>query len=865
MPPEAPKKPKKRWIWRLIGWAITSGIIVTMAVIGAVSYYFWLMSQDLPDYEVLARYEPKVMTRVHANDGSLLAEYAKERRIYVPITAMPKLLVNAFIASEDKNFYKHNGIDFTGLARAVFLNVKRVVTGTGSKVGASTITQQVAKNFLLSNEQKISRKVKEAILAYRIERAFTKEQILELYLNEIYFGLRSYGVAAAGLNYFGKSLDELELHEVAYMAGLIKGPGNYHPFRHTQKAIIRRNYVIGRMVENGYATAEEGKIAKAKPLGVNLRSFGVDSFEAGYFTEEVRRELLSRYGEKKLYGGGLSVRTTLEPKLQRLAHKALVKGLVGYDMRHGWRGAVTRIEDLSGDWGEPLAKVKYLSDVKPWEMAVVLSVSAKRVEIGLRPERLKSRKLEAKRQTGYITLKTSKWAKRLLKTRITKKGKRVERFSKRPKKMSDILTVGDVIYVKPTKSKKESTDGKVVSVSLTDGQDGSAHQATEPKEWVLRQIPKVSGGIIVMDPHTGRILALSGGFSFKKSQFNRATQAYRQPGSSFKPFVYATALDNGYTPSSVVLDAAIVIETPAGLWKPKNYGGKFAGPTTLRTGIERSKNLMTVRLAQDLGMPLISEYARRFGVYENLPKLLSMALGAGETTLIRMASGYCILANGGKKVIPTLVDRIQDRYGRTVWRHDGRKCNGCDAKEWDYNSEPALGDDRKQIIDPYTSAQITSMMEGVVQRGTARKMRKLGFPLAGKTGTTNNEKDAWFVGYSPDLVVGAFVGFDNPSPMGRGETGGNVAGPVFAEFMKTVHKGKKSVPFRIPPGMKLIRINRKTGARTQRGDKYGILELFKPNENPPEYDSYSQDDGGGYSASPNKQKNEPSDFFGGLY
>ncbi len=862
MPPVKPQKPKKRWFWRFIGWSLTSGIIIAMAVLGAVSYYFWLMSQDLPDYEVLARYEPQVMTRIHANDGSLMAEYAKERRIYVPISAMPKTLVNAFIASEDKNFYSHSGIDFVGLARAVILNVKRKLAGGGNMVGASTITQQVAKNFLLTNEQSLPRKVKEAILAYRIERAFTKEQILELYLNEIYFGLRSYGVAATGLNYFGKSLHELEIHEIAYMAGVIKGPGNYHPFRHTKKAIIRRNYVIGRMLENGFITAEEAEIAKEKPLGVKLRAFGVDSFEAGYFTEEVRRNLLARYGEKKLYGGGLSVRTTLEPRLQRMAHKALVKGLVGYDTRHGWRGAVSKIEDISGDWGVPLSKVKYLSDIKPWEMAVVLSVSKDKVKIGLRPERLKSRALEEERVTGFITLKTSKWAKRLLKTKISKRGKRKESFGRKPKSMANILSVGDVIYVEP--HIKEDKKEEKVKVTSLDKQEAEPRDTT-PHEWILRQIPKVGGGIIVMDPHTGRILALSGGFSFKKSQFNRVTQAYRQPGSAFKPFVYSTALDNGYTPSTVVLDAPIVIKDGQGnLWKPKNYGGKFAGPTTLRTGIERSKNLMTVRLAQDLGMPLVAEYARRFGVYDKLPLLLSMSLGAGETTLMRMASGYCILANGGKKVVPTLIDRIQDRYGRTVWRHDTRSCNECAVQEWNYDKEPVLVSNLKQIIDPHTSAQITSMMEGVVQRGTARRMKKLGIPLAGKTGTTNNEKDAWFVGYSPDLVVGAFVGFDNPSPMGRGETGGNVAGPVFAEFMKMAHKGKRSVPFRIPPGMKLIRINRKTGARTRRGDKLGILELFKPNENPPEYDSYSQDDSS-YSSPSANRSNEPSDFFGDVY
>ena len=827
LPPKKAKKRSKSWTVAFIGWVFAGGMIMLIAGGGAASYFVWQVSQDLPDYEKLAEYEPPVMTRIHANDGRLLAEYAHERRIYVPINAVPKQLIHAFISAEDKNFYTHHGIDPKALAMAIITEISRKLGLGGHKRGASTITQQVAKNFLLTSKQTYIRKIKEAILAVRIERTFTKDQILELYLNEIFFGLRSYGVAAASLNYFGKSLKELELHQMAYLATLPKGPNNYHPFRKTKKALRRRNWILDRMHINGYITAAQAEEAKKKTLDVNLRPFGARIFAAEYFAEEVRREILARYGEKKLYEGGLSVRTTLNPRMQRMAKKALVDGLVAYDRRHGWRGVYSHVELPGGDWGQIFKKIKNrFTDIQPWRQAVVLEVGEKEARIGLRPNHLKSGKMETKRETGIIPYEEVRWARKLLKVKITKKGKRVESKGKRPKKVSDVLKAGDIIFVSPRRPRPKKGKQKALTEQDVAGQ------------WRLMQIPKIGGGIIVMDPHTGRILALVGGFSYAASNFNRATQAYRQPGSSFKPFVYATALDNGYSPATVILDAPIAIEQGGGqgVWRPQNYGHKFYGPSTLRIGIEHSRNLMTVRLAQDMGMPVIAEYARRFGVYDNLKPVLSMSLGAGETSLIRLATGYCMLDNGGYQVKATLIDRVQDRYGKTIYRHDERKCPECNAESWEGQDEPQLIDNRKQIIDPHTAYQITSMMEGVVKRGTGVRIGKAlpGIPLAGKTGTTNDERDAWFMGYSPDLVVGVFAGYDNPTPMGKGETGGHVAAPIFRDFIKMVMKGKKAIPFRIPPGIRLIRINRKTGVRTSRDDPYAIIEAFKPGTAPPD-------------------------------
>jgi penicillin-binding protein 1A len=793
---------------RFLGFLFAAGTIVFLVGIGAVAGLLWHYSKDLPDYSQLQNYEPPVMTRVHAADGSLLAEYANERRLYLPIQAIPKQVVHAFIAAEDKNFYEHGGLDFNGIARASLLFLQNIGSSRRPQ-GASTITQQVAKNFLLTNEVSMARKVKEALLALRIERTYSKDKILELYLNQIYLGFGAYGIAAASLLYFDKSVHELSIAEIAYLAGLPKGPNNYNPFHHHDEAIARRNYVIERMVEDGYITAAQGDKARKTPLNVTVRPTGAHIFAAEYFAEEVRRYVADKYGLKKLYEGGLSVRTTLDPKLQVEARQAMINGLVNYDEAQGWRGAVTKI-DIGGDWGAKLAEVKSLSDVDPWRMAVVLDVNEQSARIGLQPPRDPGGAVVKTREVGIILPDGAKWAK-------------PSGQGKAPLKVSQILAPGDVIYVEPGK---------------------------EQGQFRLRQIPEISGAMMVMDPHTGRVLAMVGGFSYDQSQFNRATQALRQPGSSFKPLVYAAAIDNGYTPSTVVLDAPLEIDTgTGGVWKPENYGGKFYGPSTLRFGLEQSRNVMTVRLAQDIGMPLIAEYARRFGVYDDLPPYLSYALGAGETTVMRMVTAYSMLDNGGRRVRPTLIDRIQDRYGHTIYKHDDRECRGCDADSWHNQPEPTLVDHREQVIDPMTAYQITSMMEGVVQRGTATVVREVGKPIAGKTGTTNEEKDVWFIGYSPDIVCGVYMGFDKPRHIGRLATGGHLAAPVVKDFLKMALADKPPIPFRVPPGIKLIRVDAKTGMRATPGDPKVILEAFKPGTAPPDSNSVIGTDTSGTQSS----------------
>ena len=786
---------------RLIGYFFGFGALVGILIAGGIFLYITDLAKDLPDYEVLNAYEPPVTTRIYASDGSLMAEYAKERRLFLPIQAVPEVIKNAFISAEDKNFYSHVGVDIKALGRAVLGNIQNFGTGRRSK-GASTITQQVAKNFLLTNERSYVRKIKEAILALRIEQAYSKDRILELYLNEIFMGLGAYGIAGASLTYFDKSVHQIELHEAAYMAALPKAPNNYHPFRNTEEALTRRNWVLSRIEANGFATAEEVAKAKAMPLSVNPRRRSSYLLSGEYFSEEVRREIVDRYGEDALYEGGLSIRTTLDPKLQIMARKSLQDGLVKFDIARGFRGVVEKVE-LDEDWGSSFDKIKNLSDVPEWKLAVVLSAEDKLINIGIHPGTLASGKLSDKRITGTIALEDMKWAL-TIRDSIKK--------SHKVKLASEVLSKGDVVFVE----------------SKNDPENESAYQ--------LRQLPEVSGAIVVMDPHTGRVMAMAGGYSFAASQFNRATQANRQPGSSFKPFVYAAALDNGYTPSSVVLDAPIKVEQGGnlGVWSPKNYGGKFAGPSTLRLGIEKSRNLMTVRLAKDMGMPLVAEYAKRFGIYDQLQPVLSMSLGAGETTVMRMVAGYSVLANGGKKITPSMIDRIQDRYGKTIFTHEERVCDDCNATSWEGQEEPELSDSREQVLDPMTAYQITSMMEGVVQRGTAPVVRKVNVPIAGKTGTTNNEKDAWFVGYSTDLTVGVYVGYDNPRPMGRGQTGGQLAAPIFTDFMIKAFADKKPVEFRVPNGVKLLPIDRKTGLLADAGSEGVIMEAFKPGTSPPD-------------------------------
>ena len=808
-----------RLLVRFLGFLFAAGAIVFVVGAVAATTMIWHYSKDLPDYSQLQDYEPPVMTRVHASDGALVAEYAKERRLYLPIQAIPKKVIEAFLAAEDKNFYDHGGIDLMSIARAAISNIENAGSGRRPQ-GASTITQQVAKNFLVGSETSYTRKIKEALLALRIERAYSKDKILELYLNEIYLGLGAYGIAAASLIYFDKSVHQLTLPEMAYLAALPKAPTSLHPFRARDRAIERRNWVVDRMVENGYASSKDGATAKAAALNVTPRPTGAHVFAAEYFAEEVRRAIYDRYGEKKLYEGGLSVRTTLNPKFQEIARKALTDGLVRFDEAQGWRGAQAQI-DASGDWGLKLADVRALSDIR-WRLAVVLESDDKQARIGLQPQRLPSGELSKDRETGIIPFDGMKWAKWAT---GAEKGKVV-------KGVRQVLSPGDVVYVEPYVEPKP--DPKTAAKNSPPPREGPI-----AGQWRLHQVPEVGGAIAVMDPWTGRVLALVGGFSFDDSQFNRATQALRQPGSSFKPFVYASALDNGYTPSSVVMDAPIEIDQGAGqgVWRPENYSRQFYGPQTLRFGIEQSRNVMTVRLAQDVGMPLIVEYAKRFGVYDDLPPYLSYALGAGETTLVRMLAGYSMFDNGGRKVKPTLIDRIQDRYGRTIFKHDDRECQGCDAPKWAEQPEPALIDKREIVIDPMTAYQMTSMMEGVVQRGTGTKLREVGRPVAGKTGTTNDEKDVWFIGFTPDMVVGVYLGYDRPRTLGRGVTGGHYAAPIVADFMKVALADKPAQPFRVPPGLKLIRINAKTGLRAQAGDERVILEAFKPGTQPS--DSYS--------------------------
>lgn len=789
---------------RFIGYLFGLGMLLAIVAVAGVAWYIDSISKDLPDYEVLNAYEPPVTTRIHAADGQLMAEYARERRLYLPIQAIPETIKAAFLSAEDKNFYTHPGIDPVGIARAVVTNFQNYGSGRRA-VGASTITQQVAKNFLLTNERSYERKLKEALLSLRIEQAYSKNRILELYLNEIFLGLGAYGVAGASLTYFDKSVNEIELHEAAYLAALPKGPNNYHPYRNTDKAIERRNWVIDRMVDNGYVTAVEGEDAKSKGLDVNPRRRSSYLFASEYFSEEVRREIVDRYGDDALYEGGLSIRTTLDPDLQLKARKALMDGLVAFDTKRGFRGPVQTVE-VEEDWGSSFGDLSAYGDVPEWQLAIVLAVTPEAATVGIQPTKQASGKLGEDRRVGTVELEDMKWA---LKVRIGD--------DERTAKGADgVLNVGDLVFVEPVGEDRENTT-----------------------RFRLRQTPEISGALVAMDPHTGRVLAMAGGFSFSASQFNRATQAYRQPGSSFKPFVYAAALDNGYTPSSVVLDAPIKIDQGGslGIWEPKNYGGNYAGPSTLRLGIEKSRNLMTVRLAKDMGMPLVAEYAERFGIYDKMLPVLSMSLGSGETTVMRMVAAYSVMANGGKSIKPSLIDRIQDRYGKTIFKHEERICPDCNAQSWDGQAEPVLEDDRAQVLDPMTAYQMTSMMEGVVLRGTAPVVKELEVPVAGKTGTTNDERDAWFVGYTPDLVTGVYIGYDTPRPMGRGNTGGGLAAPIFTTFMKDAIAGQQRADFRVPRGLRLMPINRKTGLLAQSGEPEVIMEAFKPGTSPP--DQYS--------------------------
>jgi penicillin-binding protein 1A len=790
-----------KYLWYTFLGLFSLGIVGLTVAVAAVVYILSYYAQDLPDYSQLKNYDPPIVTRLYAGDGRLMAEFAQEKRVFVPIDSIPDRVKNAFIAAEDQNFYEHEGVDYVAIARAVVSNLKN--RGKGKRPeGASTITQQVAKNFLLTNEVSIPRKIKEAILAHRMEQAMSKDKLLELYLNEIYLGQRAYGVAAASLEYFNKSLDELTVAEVAFLAALPKAPNNYNPVRNHQAALDRRNWVIGRMQKSNYITPEEADLAIAMPL-ITVEKDDSVIVNAPFFAEEVRREIIQHYGQDSLYKGGLAVRTTLDPKLQDAALEALRFGLQAYDQRHGWRGAYKRF-DTVGDWNAELDKIPVPAEMPDnWKLAAVLNVSDAAASLGFKDG-----------TQGTLKLENLKWARAY----------QNEGYSQGPEITSaeQVLKAGDVVMVESV--------------------------AAEQMSYALKQVPLVQGAVVAMDPHTGRILAMQGGwrYTYGGSEYNRVTQARRQPGSAFKPFIYTAALEHGFTPSSLVLDAPFVIEDrPGHFWSPTNYHEEYYGPTTIRVGVEKSRNLMTVRLANHLGMEMVADYAKRFGVVDEMPLHLANALGAAETTPLKMTTAYAIFVNGGKKVAPTVIDRIQDRRGATIFRHDQRPCATCGTLiKWEEQAVPEVPDTRPQVIDPKTAYQMVSILEGVVQRGTAVALKDLGVPLAGKTGTTNKSKDTWFIGFSPDLVVGVFMGFDNPRSLGKKETGASLSVPVFKEFMKVALKDQLPTPFRIPPGIRNIQINAETGRFAGPGDKKIIWESYALGTEPAGGESYILDGSG---------------------
>ncbi|MBW4962889.1 penicillin-binding protein 1A [Sulfitobacter sp. CW3] len=781
---------------------LTMAIGMVVLTVGAV---FWMYGRDLPSHESLAQYTPPTISRIYSGQGRLIDEFAKERRLFAPADTIPPLIKQAFISAEDKNFYTHEGYDLRGIGAAA---VDAVRTRGKDVRGASTITQQVMKNFLLSGDRRAERKIKEIILAARLEETLPKEKILELYLNEIFLGQNSYGVAAASQTYFNKTLSELAPHEAAFLASLPKAPSDYHPVRRKERLMQRRNFVLREMKENGYISQAVYESEVAQPLR-SVQNGDFESFKAelpprDYFTDEIRRQLSENFGEGEFFTGGLTVRATIDNEMQPVAAQALQQQLEEYDRGVGiWRGTGKTIpaDKLTDEatWREALANVRVSRDVNlenPWYPAVVLSVGNSDARIGIEgvPETAEG---------NFITAKDVQWARKRLDD-----GK----LSGKAKVAGDLLDVGDVVLVR----------------RMTSDDDGSFIR------WTLRQIPEVQGGFVAMDVNTGRVIAMQGGFSYQASVFNRATQAKRQPGSSFKPFVYAAALDSGYTPATIVVDAPIEINTPQGMWRPRNSSNKFYGPTPLRTGIEQSRNLMTIRLAQEVGMDTVGDYAERFGVYDSLSPVLANALGSQETTLYRMVSAYAMFANGGERVAPTLVDRVQDRYGRTVYKHDERICNDCQLASLDPGAAPRIISNRERVMDPITAYQLTSMMKGVVDRGTASGAINLPVPIAGKTGTTNDAKDVWFVGFSSNIVAGCYIGFDNPRSLGKRAYGAGMCGPVFQRFMSEAIKKYGGGAFQVPAGGNFINIDRFTGARLSddaSGDNV-VAEYFRDGELP---------------------------------
>ena len=778
---------------------VTLGVVFAALSIGGIFYMF---SADLPSTESLAQYTPPTISRIYSGEGRIVDEFAQERRLFVPADEIPELVKHAFVAAEDQRFYIHQGYDATGMIAAF----RDAILSRGQNVrGASTITQQVMKNFLLSGDRTGERKIKEIILAVRLEKTLSKEKILELYLNEIFLGQNSYGVAAAAQTYFNKPLTELSPGEAAYLATLPKAPSDLHPVRNKERALERRSYVLKRMAEDGYISPEVAAAEAEKPL-LTVQNGDFPAFRdqlppRDYFTDEIRRQLSGTFGEKEFFGGGLSIRATMEPELQAIAAKALRSGLEKYDRNQGvWRGTGRRlpIESLSEEaaWREALAaELNLPRDVEGWHAAVVLDLTEDAARIGIEG-------VETAEGGDFLPAEDVTWAR---------KRQADGSLGKKAKVPADLVDVGDVVMVR----------------AVTKDEDGSFVR------WSLRQVPEVQGGFMAMDVNTGRVMAMQGGFSYQDSVFNRATQATRQPGSSFKPFVYAAALDSGFTPATIIIDAPIEVETPQGLWTPKNSSNKFYGPTPLRTGIEQSRNLMTIRIAQEIGMDVVAGYAERFGVYDRLSPFLANALGAQETTLFKMVAAYAMFANGGERVEPTLVDRVQDRFGKTVYRHDQRDCVDCQLASLDAGEALTITSNRDRVLDAITAYQLTSMLEGAVLRGSGSGV-DLPVPVAGKTGTTNDAKDVWFIGYTSNVVAGCYMGFDQPRTLGEGAFGGTLCVPIFNEFMTEVVKKYGGTTFKVPPGGYFINIDRFTGTRLPdgAGGDNVVAEYFREGEDP---------------------------------
>lgn len=796
-----------RSVQGVFGFLGTVFTLVTMSTIVcglSLGGIFWVYGRDLPSHKFLAQYKPPTISRIYSAEGKIIDEFAKERRLFTPANEIPNLIKHAFISAEDKNFYNHPGYDLRGILSALV----DAVQSRGKRIrGASTITQQVMKNFLLDGSRRAERKVREIILATRIEGSLSKEQILELYLNEIFLGQNSYGVTAASQTYFNKTLDELAPNEAAFLAALPKAPSDYHPVREKKRLLERRNYVLKEMFQNDYLSKEVYEYELTQPIksvqGQDYTGFRSELPSRNYFTDEIRRQLSRTFGEEEFFTGGMTVRSTFDPFLQQRAALALQRGLEKYDRIQGvWRGTGKKIpfEILSDEkkWQESLASLKLPRDINldgQWIPAAILGIENSKLRIGI----------EGIKETAvgnWIPPSDITWVRKFLNS-----GKLVDVSGK----FSDFLNLGDVVLVR----KLNDPDGNFV-------------------RWSLRQVSEVQGAFMAMDVNNGRVIAMQGGFSYESSVFNRATQANRQPGSSFKPFVYASALDSGYSPATVVIDAPIEIDTPQGLWRPKNYNDKFYGPTPLRTGIEMSRNLMTIRLAREVGLDIIANYAEKFGVYDDMKEFLANSLGSEETTLYRMVAAYAMFANGGERVMPTLVDRIQDRYGKTIYKHDQRICLDCGIDHLSLGDVPTILTNRERVMDRTTAYQLTSMMEGVVSRGTAKRTVNLSVPTAGKTGTTNEAKDVWFLGFTSNIVAGCYIGHDIPRPMGKRSGGGSMCGPVFNEFMSTITEIYGGADFVIPEGGKFIKIDRYSGERLS-DDAEGenvVSEFFRDGEEP---------------------------------